>query len=249
MNSEVCVHCGPKSEMGLRHVCRPQSGLLPVHPDMVRHTKGCVTHRASMYTCQTSAPRATPDMVHSVAYRPGMWGPRSCCPVHRVTPRATLDMAHPSSKDVTKWPGVSHPRSCSSVHRVTPGVAWAHCGPHTTLEPCHVSSRSCWPLLCVTPDGLWTSSLLSTPPSSQPMGTCGRLCPTCRRLQPRYGRQSPRYGRQSPRYGRLWVGRAAKSRPTVNLSSLITLSPGEPLCSWLCPVFGFHHWMLSRLIA
>ena len=69
---------------------------------------------------------------------------------------------------------------------------------------------------------LWTLSLPCTPPSSQPMGTCGRLCPTCRGLQPRYGRQSPRYGRQSPRYGRLWVGRAAKSRPTVNLSSLIT---------------------------
>ena len=226
--------------MGPRHVCRPQSGLLPVHPDMVRHTKGCVTHRASMYTCQTSAPRATPDMVHSVAYRPGMWGPRSCCPVHRVTPRATLDMAHPSLKDVTKWPGVSHPRSCSSGHRVTPGVAWAHCGPpRNSGAKSHIISELPAPALCYTRcihcvPSLWTLSLPCTPPSSQPMGTCGRLRPTCRGLQPRYGRQSPRYGRQSPRYGRLWVGRAAKSRPTVNLSSLITLRRRYTRCI-LCP--------------
>ena len=158
------------------------------------HIHGCVAHRPS-----SGGPGVAAQCtgLHLVQLR--TW----CTPVRRMAPR-------------------SNPRSCSSVHRVTPGVAWAHCGPHATPEPCHVSSRSCWPLLCVTPDGLWTSSLLSTPPSSQPMGTCGRLCPTCRRLQPRYGHQSPRYGRQSPRYGRLWVGRAAKSQPTVNLSSLIT---------------------------
>ena len=137
-------------------------------------------------------------------------------------------MAHPSSKDVTKWPGVSHPRSCSSGHRVTPGVAWAHCGPpRNSGAKSHIISELLAPALCYTRcihcvPSLWTLSLPCTPPSSQPMGTCGRLRPTCRRLQPRYGRQSPRYGRQSPRYGRLWVGRAAKSRPTVNLSSLIT---------------------------